>query len=88
MTVVANHIHIVRVSETLRVKHYFFPNFGPITTKIGRKMGHGTLTTGKILRSGYLGNGCYGDEKMFSILIVYNHRVEYPSVQLDSIFQL
>ena len=32
------------------------------------KVGHGTLTTGKILRSGYLGNGCYGDEKMFLIL--------------------
>ena len=31
-------------------------------------MGHGTLTTGKILRSGYLGNGCHGDEKTFSIL--------------------
>ncbi len=36
--------------------------------KVGREMGHGTLTTGKILRSGYLGNGCYGDEKTFSIL--------------------
>ncbi len=32
------------------------------------KVGHGTLTTGKILRSGYLGNGCYGDEKTFLIL--------------------
>ena len=38
--------------------------------KVGRNMGHGTLTTGQILRSGYgyLGNGCYGDEKTFSIL--------------------
>ncbi len=31
-------------------------------------MGNGTLTTGKILRFGYLGNGCYGDEKTFSNL--------------------
>ncbi len=36
--------------------------------KFGMKMGHWTLTTGKILRSGYLGNGCHGDEKMFSML--------------------
>ncbi len=38
--------------------------------KVGRKMGHGTLTTGKVLRSGYLGNGCYGDEKrsLFSMI--------------------
>ena len=36
--------------------------------KFGTEMGHGTLTTGKILRSGYLGNGCYGDEKTFPIL--------------------
>ncbi len=48
--------------------HYFFFNFDPIPTKFGMKVGHGTLTTGKILRSGYLGNGCYGDEKMFLIL--------------------
>ncbi len=27
-----------------------------------------TLTTGKILRSGYFGNGCHGDEKSFYIL--------------------
>ncbi len=26
------------MSETLRVEHYFFPNFGRISTKIGRKM--------------------------------------------------
>ena len=32
------------------------------------KMGHGTLATGKILMLGYLGKGCYGDEKKFSIL--------------------
>ena len=32
------------------------------------KVVHGPLTTGKILRCGYLGNGCYGDEKMFLIL--------------------
>ncbi len=32
------------------------------------KVGHGPLPTGKILRSGYLGNGCYGDEKTFLIL--------------------
>ncbi len=37
--------------------------FEQISTKVGRKMGRGTLTTEKILRSGYLGNGCYGDEK-------------------------
>ncbi len=30
-----HHIHIVRVSETLRVEHYFFPNFGRILTKLG-----------------------------------------------------
>ncbi len=35
--------------------------------KFGMEVGHGTLTTGKILRYGYLGNGCYGDEKTFSI---------------------
>ena len=36
--------------------------------KFGMKVGHGTLRTGKILMSGYLGNGCHGDEKIFSIL--------------------
>ncbi len=35
---------------------------------LGIKVGHGTLTAGKILRSGYLGNCCHGDEKMISIL--------------------
>ncbi len=48
--------------------HYFFFSFGPILTKFGMKVGHGPLTTGKILRSGYLGNGCYGDEKTFLVL--------------------
>ena len=48
--------------------HYFFFNFGQIPTKFGMKVGHWTLTTGKILRSGYLGNGCHGDEKIFPIL--------------------
>ena len=48
--------------------HYFSFNFGPILTKFGVKVGHGTLTTGKILRSGYLGNCCHGNEKMFLIL--------------------
>ena len=33
--------------------------------KFGTKVGHGTLTTGKILVSGCLGNGCHGDEKTF-----------------------
>ncbi len=36
--------------------------------KFGMKVGHGILTTGKILRSGYLGYGCYGDEKILEIL--------------------
>ena len=43
-------------------------NFGPIPTRFGMKVGHGPLKTGKILRSGYLGKGCYGDEKTLLIL--------------------
>ncbi len=40
----------------------------PRTFEYMESWGHGTLTTGKILRSGYLGNGCHGNEKMFLIL--------------------
>ncbi len=32
--------------------------YSPIFTKFGMKVGLGTLTTGKILMSGYHGNGC------------------------------
>ncbi len=46
ITVTYYHIHIARVSETLRVEHYFFPNVGRILTKVGRKMGHGTVNPG------------------------------------------
>ncbi len=51
--------------KLLQADHYFPLNFGQNSTKVGKKMGHGTLTIGKIVRSGYLGNSCYGDEKMF-----------------------
>ena len=36
--------------------------YSPITMKSGMKMGLWTLITGKLLRSGYLGNGCHGDQ--------------------------
>ena len=41
---------------------------GPIFTKFGTEVSCGTLTTGKILKSGYHDKGCYGDQKSFSQL--------------------
>ncbi len=49
-------------SSVVRLLYFFFI-FAQIWMKFGTKVGHGTLTTGKILVSGYLGNGCHGDEK-------------------------
>ena len=45
----------------------FFFIYGPIFTK--SHMSHRTLTITKILRLGYLDNGCYGNKKSFSQLI-------------------
>ena len=36
--------------------------------KFGMKVDLWTLITGKLLWSGYLGNGCHGDQKSFSEL--------------------
>ncbi len=36
--------------------------YSPITMKSGMKMGLWTLITGKLLWSGYLRNGCHGDQ--------------------------
>ncbi len=40
--------------------------YSPITMKFGRVMGLWTLITGKLPWSGYLGNGCHGDQITFS----------------------
>ena len=32
--------------------------YSPVLTKLGRRLGLWTLTTGKILTSGYYDNGC------------------------------
>ena len=42
--------------------------YSPITMKFGMKVDLWTLITGKLLWSGYLGNGCHGDQKYFSEL--------------------
>ena len=42
--------------------------YSPITMIFGIKMGLWTLITGKLLWSGYLGNGCHGDQIAFSEL--------------------
>ncbi len=42
--------------------------YSPIFTKLGMKVCHGTLTTEKILRSGYHDDGCQGEQKTFSRL--------------------
>ena len=44
-------------------EHHLSFNFCQISMKFGMKMGHGTLLTWKIFRSGYLGNCCHGNEK-------------------------
>ena len=43
--------------------------YGPMSMKFGMKVGLWTLITGKILWSSYLGNGCYGDQKVYKIAI-------------------
>ncbi len=52
-------------------KHYYFFIYGPILTKSHMKVGLRTIITGKILRSSYHDNGCHGNQKSFSYLILY-----------------
>ncbi len=48
------------------VRHFFISVvYQRIWTKLGMKVGLWALTTGKIQRSSYLDNSCYGNEKTF-----------------------